>query len=315
MVDSTLAEYPETGYIGAYAAAPNVGIQAKMFIDIEQNNAYRDPKVIDFCPISELRLEMGKTDITLELEYSDPNIKDFLNHVDAGTWFQIDNEIIVFTEVVNFTVSIKRGCLDTVPAEHAAGSKLLFWDDFSEIHTTEFVSGEEIDVKIISVSGSGLQPLSTAPAIPVTMDSRAARPYPPANLLLDGESFPNEIFNTNSELIVSWNARNRKTQTGDTIIGYFEDSVTAEAGTTYNIYLMQGETEVDSVIGTTNLTVTFVGVATGSYTVVAETVRDGLNNYYQLSHSFTFISTDNGIYVNTAIDSGETFGTADITNV
>src|SRR3546814_2858278 len=81
-----------------------------------------------------------------------------LDQVDIGTWAQIGSELVRVDAINTGTgqLTVGRGVLDTVPVKHAAGSGIFFWDEFSGYDPTEYVIGEEIDVKVQPVSGAGV---------------------------------------------------------------------------------------------------------------------------------------------------------------
>lgn len=67
----------------------------------------------------------------------------------------------------------------------------------------------------------------------VTFDSRAARPYPPGDVKLNGQRYPQEIT---GDLEITWAHRDRLLQ-ADNLIDTLQPSVGPEPGTTYAVEL------------------------------------------------------------------------------
>src|SRR5690606_18092952 len=77
------------------------------------------------------------------------------------------------------TISLGRGCADTVPQAHAAGSRLYFYGDSAAHDTTEYADAETVDVKLLTNTGSQQLGEDDASPMSVTFDRRQSRPYPP----------------------------------------------------------------------------------------------------------------------------------------
>lgn len=86
------------------------------------------------------------------------------------------------------TLGLGRGCGDTVPKLHLAGSRMFFYQATAAYDTTQYIAGESIDVKLVSNSWSEQQDPADVAAVNLTFARRADRPLPPANLKIDGVS-------------------------------------------------------------------------------------------------------------------------------
>ena len=141
--------------------------------------------------------------------------------LDAGSFLAlIDEEIIAYQGYVDngdgtltFSPAI-RGVFDTVPAAHAAGAPVFFFDGGAPL--TKAVP-EAVDLsfhaKLLPSNGSLTFPIATASELALVTNSRFARPYPPGNLLIQGGAWgvvPNPAA---GDLFFSWVGRNRLTQT------------------------------------------------------------------------------------------------------
>lgn len=214
--------------MGAAAVRPLSGaINARMIVD--PGSGYEEVGALEFAPGAQLVSGIGKMDTTFAIE----NGTD-LDQVTLGTWLQCDSEIMAVTALSDTSITVKRGCLDTVPNTHAAGAALIFWDAYAQGDETQYVSGETLKVKLLTVTGAGELPVNLAAEDTITMSGRAIRPYPPGAVRINSAWFPEYI---EGPLSMVWAHRDRKQQTGQNLIGFTEGSIGPEAGTTYTLEL------------------------------------------------------------------------------
>ena len=214
-----------------------------------------------------------------------------IDMVSTGTQITVNNEIMVYQSYDEETglLTVKRGALDTIPQNHLAGSILYFADDFVTVDPTEYVTGEIINVKALTTTPSGILNLDDVDAQQVEIKARAIRPYPPANVKINGEYWPEEI---ETDLVLTWVDRNRIQQTGGSILGWFDGGVAIEPGTQTHLILTQlDENDVElattstNVTGTTSYTLPILSMQVDTRTVeiVLNTVRDS----YECLNPFT----------------------------
>lgn len=276
-VDAKLSNYPELGYVGMAAIRPNnQHINASLYVDA--GAGYDERTTLDFCPSASLKNDIGYMDSSFELE----NVAEF-ELLEANHRIQANNEIMAFVSfnAVTNVINVKRGCFDTVPQKHEAGSKVFGWDNYSGIDDLGYLSGEILSLKALTLTGSDVLELSEATTHSLTLSSRAIRPYPPAKVKINDVYWPTEI---ETDLVLTWVDRNRQQQTGGSILGWYEGGVTIELGTQTHLILTQLD-ENDLELATTNANVT----GTTSYTlpissmqanartvrVILKTLRDG----------------------------------------
>lgn len=262
-VDDQLTSTPEIGYLQVAAERPANAINAQVWVDA--GSGYEDAANLDFCPTCELAADItaGQTSITIE------NGSD-LDLVTIGTHCQIDDELCVVTALDEDlgTATIGRSVLDTAARPHLAGSVIYFWDVYSTSDSTEYVSSEIIDVKILPNTNQGPFDLASATEYSVTMYSRAYRPYPPGNVKINTEAFPESISGS-AAISLTWAHRDRTQQTSGTIYDYTEGNIGPEASTTYTIRLYN-ENGV--------LSKTLTGETGTSYTWSTESDDSGISN-------------------------------------
>lgn len=125
----------------------------------------------------------------------------------------------------------------------------------------------------------------------VTCSARAIRPYPPANVKINGEYYPAEI---ETDLILTWVDRNRLQQTGGDPLSYFDDGLTAEINTLYQLILIERD-ENNIELRTQNLSIGAVNtftfatsamhVNTRTIQVILRSLRDGYESYQAFDYT------------------------------
>lgn len=114
-----------------------------------------------------------------------------LSNVEIGSLCLVGDELcrVDAIDATALLVSLGRGCADTLPKSHDAGTRIYFHGrDFGAADTTQYIDGESINVKLPSNTGSKQLALADAAAHPITFANRLARPYPPANFRVNGVS-------------------------------------------------------------------------------------------------------------------------------
>lgn len=279
-VDAAIAANAAEGYVGVAIGSPVSGaLNGKMYVDVGAGYEYQTD--INFAPTAKLATAIvSKTQNVLTI--SDAVM---FTSVPAGSWFQIGTELFAYlsTTAPN-TISVKRGVLDTVPVLHDIGARLYFWDVFSTSDDTAYETGEDVNIKVTSITGQGELALASAPVDTLTIVGRMARPYPPANVTLNSDYDPETLT---TPVTIEWADRNRKTQTGSTLLGYYDGSVALETGVTYNIRLFNATTEA-LIFSDTGITAPYDLTIDNTLPqrIELESIRDGLTSYQFYSHTF-----------------------------
>lgn len=157
------------------------------------------------------------------------------DRIKAGTLALIEDEYVRINSYDTATklANISRGCVDTVPADHAAGVRVWFPYTGLGDDTTAYAESQTISSKLLTNSWKGQLHPQDAPVSAVTFVNRHYKPYPPAYVRLD-QTLYTEAGPQVPGFTVSWSGRNRLTQQ-DVILAFHESGVTAEVGTTYQI--------------------------------------------------------------------------------
>lgn len=247
-VDAKLSNYPELGYVGMAAIRPNnQHVNASLYVDA--GAGYDERTTLDFCPSASLKNDTGYMDSSFELE----NVTEF-ELLEVNHRIQVNDEIMAFVSFDTATniLTVKRGCFDTVPQKHNAGSKVFGWDNYSGIDDLEYLSGEVLSLKALTLTGSEVLELNEATVHNLTCSARAIRPYPPANVKINDEYYLSEI---ETDLVLTWVDRNRLQQTGGEPLGFYDSGITIEANTQTHLILSQlDENQIE--LATSNVNVT-----------------------------------------------------------
>ncbi|OHC25061.1 MAG: hypothetical protein A3F63_10365 [Pseudomonadales bacterium RIFCSPHIGHO2_12_FULL_40_16] len=286
-VDEALAYNPDAGYAAVIAKRPQTNsLNALMYTGT--GNDYERVGAIAYCETAELDQNISQINTSFIVKNAGN-----IDMVSTGTQITVNDEIMVYQSYDEETglLTVKRGALDTVPQNHLAGSILYFADDFITVDPTEYVTSEIINVKALTTTPSGILGIDDVDMQQVEIKARAIRPYPPANVKINGKYWPAYFEN---DLVISWVNRNRLQQTGGEIIGYFEPGVTLEASVNCQLILTEfDENNIEIITQNTNVTAvnTFTLLAssmnpnTRKIKFVLKTIRDGFECLYPFEHS------------------------------
>lgn len=280
--EAILAENQDLGYILATAARPQFAINASLFVD--SGAGYEDSGSVDFCPYAQLAANVGPTDTIWQITGGID-----LDQVRIGSHAQVNGELVRIDaiSVGEDQLTVGRGVLDTVPAPlHASGSSILLWDDFAEGDGTEYVVSESIDVKVVPQSGAGVSDLADITEDTVLMNTRAFRPYPPGNLLIDSSAYPSEVAAGTFTATVAH--RDRTQQTSGTLQDTTAGNIGPEVGVTYTWELFRTDTEavLQSFSGDSATSKAFAPGYSGQVRLEVKSMRDGEDSWQSLTHTF-----------------------------
>lgn len=284
-IDSKITTEPNIGYIGVSAVRPGNSINARMYTN--NGAGYVERVSLDYSPAARLNGAIAEMDTTFPI---DGGVD--LNLVTVGTWAEIDNEIVAVVALTTTSITVKRGCLDTLPVVHADDAWILFWDEYADGDQIEYVTSDSIDVKLCTITGEGKLDINDAPSDNVVMGARAVRPYPPANIKISGSYYPTTV--TDVAISLTWAHRDRKQQTAG-LIGFTEASIGPEAGVTYSIRLYDHITSalLHSVDNLTGTSYSSFPSFTVDYTLRLEmwSIRSTYQCFQKYVHTFSYLNT------------------------
>lgn len=272
-------------YVVASGVRPSSdATNAKLFTN-PTNTGYEEAGTVDFCATAVLTAAAAPDATTLSIGSGVD-----LDTVRTGSYAILGEEIIRVDSVSSTSLTVGRGCLDTVPVEHAAGARIFFADDVFESDQVEYATGETARIKLLPTTGLGTLAEGSAPAQTVTMAQRLSRPYPPGRLRINSQAYPASVRG-DQDIVVSWAHRDRLQQTA-TIIDTEVGNIGPEPGTTYTVELRTEDGSlISSATGLTETSHTFTLAAMATYygrvRVRVWSVRGGLDSFQRHDWLFT----------------------------
>ncbi len=268
-------------YMGLVAAQP-VASQLQYDLMVDDGAGFTNYGSFSFTGNAKLTAPAGYLDGILEigsLEGFNPAIGDALMVGDER--MRVDSEY----DPLAGNIAVSRGVADTLPRKHATGTLVWLPDDDISSNRIIYSPGDEMDAAAATRSSSGLLVEEDWDIKHLVIAGRVGRPYPPADLKVDGVS----VFEESGEHpapVFTWVPRNRLTQ-ADQLVGHTEGPVVAEEGTTYEVEIYDKDGELLSThdVGT-DLTFTYDGALQaadsdpGLVLVNVVAVRDGQRSLY-----------------------------------
>lgn len=186
-----------------------------------------------FTPLATLHDALDYLDRTLVLGEANFPRTDSLK---VGMAVLVDDEWMQVTAIGQGSVTVKRGCADTVPRQHPANSLAWFVDN-SVVGTDakEHTAGEVNAIKYSPVTTSGrLDPKDSSAIDVVEYQQRFARPYPPGHVLANGTRWYTlqTLSADAAELTLTWAYRDRTIE-ADQLIDHDDGDIGPEPGTSY----------------------------------------------------------------------------------
>lgn len=253
-------------------------------LDTEGDEAYQYRTEDAYTPNANLANAIDHED-SVDIELSTFDFFIFDNDFSC-LYAYIDDEIVRIDSLTEPTgvdpakITIGRGCLDTVPAPHAAGARIWFAQNYSAWDSTEYQETTTLDIKLLSQTSLGTFPITSATAIPFgPLGARHFKPYPPANVKQGpgNVNYPSNIYGDNATR-VNWVDRNRLQQTTISIMDFFDAGITVEPGVTYTLrFLGEADYTKDPFTAPSKET---TGLSSGTnYTWSTELTDAPLGNY------------------------------------
>ena len=215
----------DAGFVVALGARPNGPAYGYVLTTRTGNAAFEEVASGDFSAVATLAGALGPTDTLVQLA----DMRD-LDLVAVGTEALVDEELVRIDAIdpIAGTLTIARGCVDTVPAPHAEGARIWCTDSYVGADPTEYLAGETVEAKLLTRTQQGTLDLAFAPIAQVRLAARHARPYPPGRLRINGSAWPQTSF---ARLVIGWAHRDRVLQ-GDRLIEHEAGGIGPEPGTT-----------------------------------------------------------------------------------
>lgn len=273
-------------YVGALAKAPDeIAVEFRL-VDRKGANPFIGEFIGEWTPHATLLQQVARGETQFLL-----NPGSSLTGVIPGSPCLVNGEICR-VESINLTpliVVVARGCVDTVPAIHGAGSHVWFYGSTLTSTQIDYVVNDSVETKLLSRSELAEMGEEFAPVNTVTLQGRAGRPYPPGAVTINDQASPVELAGT---VQIKWKHRNRVTQ-GGVLSAWGEGAFTAPVGVTYIVRaydadsgLLHESSPVLSTVSDYNLLVDY----TGDMTVTVTSYESGLACWQ--TPTLTFAYTD-----------------------
>jgi hypothetical protein len=171
--------------------------------------------------------------------------------VKSGELGYIENEMvcIAYNDTEERIISLYRGVIDTCPTPHSAGARLFITSVYSAPSYYELVEGDHVAAYFRALHPLGLLARSSSPYSELTLRGRAAKPYPPGKLQVNGLAPYSKEVVPYGDLSFSWAHRNRFQQT---VRAIYQDEgdispVEAEGDTGYVVRLVKDGTPDETI--------------------------------------------------------------------
>ena len=222
--------------------------------------------------------------------------------VTVGMVAMVGDEFCRVSSVAGLLIGIERGCADTIPQSHVAGTHVWFFSSNIGSDRQTYTPGETVGVKLLPYTSSGEVPVAAAPAHPLTFNWRHARPYPPGNVKCQGEPWFSRQFQLDDEvssLVFTWAHRDRILQL-DQLLSHTASDVGPEPGVSYQLEVLDASQSVLRVVNDVatnsweytkaNASIDFGAVGAFDGYVRLRSVRGGLDSLYSYEAAIRVIS-------------------------
>lgn len=231
---------PTDCYIGALAANPG-GLALGYSMQVDSGAGFNLIGDESFTPSILLLSDITPYQTTIKYKFN----ADFAD-LSSAEALMIDDEIVKIESVdyQNSTLTIGRGCGDTVPQAHKAGARGWCYILSAGGDSTKYTVNEQLKVKLLTRTAHDVEDEDKAQVLTLTTRQRQARPYPPGKVQIDG-GYGNTI-NDKSAFKLTWAHRDRDVQ-ADKLIPHTDDSTVLGKDVSYKVDLLDGNTVVRSI--------------------------------------------------------------------
>lgn len=284
--DLELSNNPDIGYVAAIAAKPQSNsLNALLYTDGGVGE-FEQASRLDYCDILQLDQPIVETTSSFTVAGS------LTQTANSNNLILLNDEWMGFVrfDVETKVLTVKRGVLDTIPKKHSSGSLFVFDLPDVAFDSTQYAQSEVVDAQVLTTTPSGIQELSEIGRA-IEIKARAIRPYPPANVKINGLFMPAYF---DDDFILTWSDRNRLQQTGGELLGYFDAGITLEENTQTLLTVIELDaTNVELATHSVNVTASnsftllesVMQVNTRSLHINLKTVRDGYECSYAFDHT------------------------------
>jgi hypothetical protein len=265
--------------------APNAdAAEAQLWLD--DGTGYKEITDVGFSFRTTTTDAISITDTIIPLASTPP-----VDEVAVGSWAVIGSEIVSVVSVGLSSVTVGRGCLDTVPVAHPSSTPIMFVSDNYETSPLPYPTGKNLAARLLTITSNGVLPFASGATVNLTLNSRAIRPYAPARLRIDGSPDPLAV---EGAFTVEWRHRDRLQEITTTITHTEQNTnIGPEAGTTYTLEIKRVDNSAllhtqTGITGTTADIIVGDIVYTGEVELALWSVRDGHVSWQTQTRTFNY---------------------------
>lgn len=209
--------------------------------------------------------------------------------INVGEVAVIGDERVVIRKVFGNEITIDRGVDDTIPASHSAGDAVKVIGDDMFIGDEVYAEGQLEEFKLLTTTPQGTLAEADAPSDNITFTGRQGRPFPPGNVMLEGENWPTNIDDQIGHIVVEFATRNRLQQTSG-YLSWFSPDVTNEPNVQYAVEIKndQGAVVASNMNMTSPYQLDTSSMATGVHTVKVWSHRNSIDSLFAYEHTFNY---------------------------
>lgn len=198
-----------------------------------------------------------RTDITADFDTTDNQaftrrslttsavaISDTVIHVADSSIFSVGEAALLGSEYVAVdglapgTITVRRGCVDTVPMVLGTGVPVWAVDDAMGTDGNIYADGTTVQAIVLTQTATDILDPSDGIVESLTIENRANKPYPPAGVQVSGD-YIDTLAGPYASPVLTWVERNRTIQ-ADRLVGFKDAAISGEAGTTYTVRVYDG---------------------------------------------------------------------------
>lgn len=285
----------DVGFISILAGKPTSESQDYRIASRAGGEDFRIRGAGSFAPSALLANSVAPNEMVFDIEEGID-----LEDVTVGMAVEIGPEIcrldaITLNEdMVSGTITVGRGCTDTIPTALTAGMPLFFATGYIGHDYREYAEGEDVDVMALTSTSSQDLAIEDGEIWSIEdLSNRRKLPWICANVQVGGVPYADLVDPISGNIVITWVHRNRFL-IQDILIAHNESGTTREDDQTYNLNVYDGASAVDpvrSVTGIIGTSFTYTTAMMATDAVGTELVfrirseRDG--NYSFARHIFT----------------------------
>lgn len=184
-----------------------------------------------FAPTFELNEDIDKVSTVASINISP---FDDIYTLAKGGLAWLNDELVEITgyNLSTNTVTMRRGCIDTIPMVHSTGSKIFLHRGIDAgIDLTPRVAFEQVDYKLLTETSNGVLQVGQAPTESFTLAGNLDKPYPPGNVKVNNELLSETMLDGFN---LTWAHRDRTQQLAG-IPGFTDGDIGPEVGVEYEL--------------------------------------------------------------------------------